>query len=259
MLCQIDLFRYYFAMLSVCILTKNASATLRATLDSVRSFPEVLILDNGSTDETCAIAAAYPNVRVVTSPFIGFGPLRNQAAELASNNWILSLDSDEVLSPLLLQEILNLSLNKETAYVFPRHNYYNGKRIRGCGWDPEHIARLYQRSEARFTDAQVHEELIAKHYTKLQFPLLHTPYRSTVDFLSKMQHYSTLFAEQYRGKRKSSFRKALLHAIYAFIRSYFLKRGMFCGSEGFTISLYNANTTFYKYMKLAELNKRDKC
>lgn len=250
-----DLFRYYFGMISVCILTKNASATLKATLDSVRSFPEVLILDNGSTDETCSIASTYPNVRLLTSPFIGFGPLRNKAAELASRDWILSLDSDEVLSPLLAQEIHDLALSDKIAYVFPRHNYYNGKRIRGCGWDPEFIARLYHRSHARFSDAQVHEALIAERFTKLQFPLLHTPYRTTADFLSKMQHYSTLFAEQYRGKRKSSFLKAVAHGLYAFIRSYFLKRGLFCGAEGFTISLYNANTTFYKYMKLAELNK----
>jgi glycosyltransferase involved in cell wall biosynthesis len=255
MLCQMDLFRYNFGMITVCILTKNAAATLKATLDSVRSFPEVLILDNGSTDETPSIAENYPNVRFLTSPFIGFGPLRNKVAQIASRDWILFLDSDEILSPLLAQEIHHLSLNEKTAYVFPRHNYYNGKRIRGCGWDPEFIARLYHRAHARYSDAQVHESLIANRFIKLQFPLLHTPYRTTADFLSKMQHYSTLFAEQYQGKRSSSFLKALVHSFYAFIRSYFLKRGLFCGAEGFTISLYNANTTFYKYMKLAELNK----
>lgn len=243
-------------MISICILTKNAASTLKATLDSVLSFPEVIILDNGSSDETSAIARKYPNVKWFTSPFIGFGPLKNQAAALASFDWVLSLDSDEVLSPPLFQEILNLSLNPQTAYVFPRHNYYNGKRIRGCGWGSEEIARLYHRSHARFSDVQVHESLIANRFIKLKFPLLHTPYRSTTDFLLKMERYSTLFAEQYRGKRKSSFRKALIHAIYAFIRSYFLKRGIFCGAEGFTISLYNANTAFYKYMKLAEFNRK---
>ncbi len=255
MLCQMDLFRYNFGMITVCILTKNAAATLKATLDSVRSFSEVLILDNDSTDETPSIAASYPNVRFLTSPFIGFGPLRNKAAQLAGKDWILFLDSDEVVSPLLAEEIRGLALNEKNAYAFPRHNYYNGKRIRGCGWDPEFIARLYHRSRARYSDAQVHESLIADRFVRLQFPLLHTPYRTTADFLSKMQHYSTLFAEQYRGKRRSSFSKAVAHGFYAFIRSYFLKRGILCGSEGFTISLYNANTTFYKYMKLDELNK----
>jgi len=243
-------------MISVCILTKNAASTLKKTLDSVRSFSEVIVLDNGSTDDTCAIAESYPNVRVHKTVFIGFGPLRNEAATLASHDWILSLDSDEVLSPAFFQEIQKHILDPNLAYVFPRHNFYNGKRIRGCGWDPEYVARLYHRSKARFSDAQVHEELIASQVCRLTSPLLHTPYRSTADFLAKMQHYSTLFAQQYQHKRKSSFSIAMAHALYAFFRSYFLKRGIFCGAEGFVISFYNANTTFYKYLKLAEANRQ---
>jgi glycosyltransferase involved in cell wall biosynthesis len=233
-------------MISVCILTKNSAATLKATLDSTRSFPEVLILDNGSTDATLALARTYPNVRIIEHPFIGFGPLRNLAARLATHDWILALDSDEVLS-----SPITAPLDPAFAYLFPRHNFYNNKRIRGCGWDPEHVARLYHRDNAHFSEAQVHESLLAPRLQSLSIPLLHTPYRSTADFLAKMQHYSTLFAEQNRGK-KSSFTKALGHGLFAFFRSYILKRGIFCGREGFLISLYNANTTFYKYIKLAE-------
>lgn len=251
-----DLFRYSNCMISICILTKNSAATLKATLDSVQMFPEVLILDNGSTDLTLDIARLYPNVRICHAPFIGFGPLHNQAAQLAKNDWILSLDSDEVLSPPLLNELSRLSLDPKIAYAFPRHNYYNGKRIRGCGWDPEQVARLYHRLHARFSDSQVHESLIANHLYTLQSPLIHTPYRTTADFLAKMQHYSTLFAEQHRNKKHSSFSKALAHGLFAFFRSYFLKRGIFCGAEGFTISFYNGSTTFYKYLKLAEANRK---
>lgn len=239
-------------MISVCILTKNGSATLRATLDSVQTFPEVVLLDNGSTDNTPEIGKSYPNVRIHHSPFIGFGPLRNLAASLASHDWILALDSDEVLSAPLIQTLTTLELNPELAYVLPRHNFYNGKRIRGCGWDPEHVARLYHREKHRYSDHQVHESLIADKLHRLPYPLLHTPYRSTADFLAKMQHYSTLFAQQNRGKKSSSLTKALIHGLFAFIRSYFFKRGIFCGAEGFIISLYNANTAFYKYLKLSE-------
>lgn len=241
-------------MISVCILTKNAAPTLKAALDSVQSFPEVIILDNGSTDETLNLAKTYPNVRIFSLPFIGFGPLRNKAAKFASHDWILCLDSDEVLSPALVQELHFLRLEPQTAYFFPRHNYYNGKRILGCGWDPEKIARLYHRGSAGFSESQVHEKLIANQFIHLNAPILHTPYRSTSDFLSKMQHYSTLFAQQHEGKKHSSFAIALAHGLYAFFRSYILKKGIFCGKEGFLISLYNANTTFYKYLKLAELN-----
>ncbi len=246
---------YHGRVICVCILTKNSAATLPATLDSVRQFPEVLILDNGSKDETLDIAKMYPNVRIEKSPFLGFGPLKNWAASLAKYDWILSLDSDEVLSLALQQEIKALSLDPTLTYQIPRHNYYNGKRIRGCGWDPEKVARLYNRKSVSFANVQVHESLIAPHVSSLNSPLLHTPYRSTADFLAKMQHYSTLFALQHRGKKKSSHAKALGHAFFAFFRSFILKRGCFCGWEGFVISIYNANTAFYKYVKLWEANR----
>ena len=241
-------------MITVCILTKNSEATIRAALDSVQNFPEVVIFDTGSTDATLTITSQYPNVSIHHTPFCGFGHLRNKIAKQAKNDWILALDSDEILSPALMQEITSLALQPSFAYVMPRHNFYNGKRIKGCGWNPDPVTRLYHRNHNQFSLAAVHESIQTQNKILLQSPLLHTPYRSTADFLAKMQHYSTLFAEQYKGQKKSSFRKALWHALFAFLRSYFFKRGIFDGAEGFTISLYNANTTFYKYLKLAEID-----
>jgi glycosyltransferase involved in cell wall biosynthesis len=241
-------------MISVCILTKNSSATLEKTLKSVCSFSEVLILDNGSTDDTLLIAASFANVQIRHSPFIGFGNLRNQAAKFAKYDWILALDSDEELSFSLLEEFKNLSLQNDYVYSISRHNFYNGKRIRGCGWDPDRVVRLYNRQQTQYDEADVHEAVLVKHLQKIALchPIFHTPYRSTEEFLSKMQHYSSLFAQQNVGKKRSSFLKALAKGSFSFFRSYFLQKGLFLGKEGFLISLYNANTTFYKYLKLAE-------
>lgn len=236
------------------MLTKNCADTIEATLTAVRSFPEVIVLDNGSTDATLEIAKRFPNVQIHTSPFIGFGPLRNAAAKLAKHDWILALDSDEVPSPLLIEELFALQPDSRVAYAVRRHNYYNGKWIRGCGWDPEWVARLYHRGKCQYSESAVHESLIADQVVRLKGPLIHTPYRSTAEFLHKMQHYSTLFAEQNKGK--SSFGKAVLHGFFAFFRSYFLKKGWRCGAEGFVISMYNGNTAFYKYLKLAERSKK---
>jgi glycosyltransferase involved in cell wall biosynthesis len=239
-------------MITVCILTKNAQNSLENTLESVKLFPEVLILDNGSTDKTLEIAKKYSNVKVHTADFCGFGALRNKAANLASHDWILALDSDEIL--LDSQEILMTVLDSDFAYTFHRHNFYRGKRIRGCGWSPDIVARLYNRKKSRYSDAQVHESLEANRLIALKSPMLHTPYRTTEEFLAKMQHYSSLFASQNQGKKKSSFLKAFAHGFYAFFRSYILKRGFLDGPEGFIISLYNSNTAFYKYLKLKEAN-----
>lgn len=243
-------------MISVCILAKNSAQTLPATLDSTRAFPEVILLDNGSNDETLLIAQKYPNVRIVQHPFQGFGPLRNLAASYTSHDWVLALDTDEIISSELLTELKSLPLNDPNiAYTIPRRNYYNGKWIRGCGWYPDRVIRLYHKKATCFSDAAVHESIITHQIqlTPLTSSLLHTPFRSTAEFLAKMQHYSSLFATQHKDK-KASLPKAFFHSLFAFFRSYFIQKGFLLGAEGFIVSLYNSNTTFYKYLKLWEKN-----
>ncbi len=242
--------------ISVTILTKNAAKTLEQSLHALQRFPEVLVCDTGSQDATLAIAREYANVRIAEIPFQGFGSTHNAAARLARFDWILSIDSDEVVSEGLANEILRLSLDPKTVYTVDRHNYFHGKRMKCCaGWYPDRIVRLYHREETRFSDDTVHEKILSESMKKidLQGALLHTPYRSIDDFLSKMQLYTTLFAEQNKG-RPSSLKKAIAHGAAAFFKNYFLKRGFLGGREGFVISLYNAHTAYYKYAKLFFLN-----
>lgn len=247
-------------MISVTILTKNSEKYLEKVLISTKLFDEVLIYDSGSTDNTLSIASQFPNVVVHKGNFLGFGPTHNHASNLAKNNWILSIDSDEVVTDELCKEILSLKLQDTTVYSFPRNNYYNEKWIRWCGWCPDRQTRLYNRTKTRFTDAQVHEEIISEGMEKvpLNSPIKHFSYSSISDFLIKMQSYSTLFAMQNRGKKRSSPIKALLHGWFAFFKSYVLKRGFLGGYEGFLISAYNGHTAFYKYLKLYEANKEKK-
>lgn len=244
--------------ISVTILTKNSQAYLSEVLQALTQFDEVLIADTGSQDETLKIAAQFSNVRIYKLPFIGFGPTHNQASALAHHEWILSIDSDEVVTKELAQEINALSLDSNCVYSFPRHNEYKGKWIKWCGWYPDRQVRLYNRTKTRFSDAQVHESIQTDQMRKIELnaPLRHYSYAKVSDFLSKMQSYSDLFALQYQGKKKSSLCKAVLHGCFAFFKSYILKRGIIGGREGFEISFYNANTAFYKYLKLAEANQR---
>ena len=240
------------------ILAKNSAETLAATLSSLKRFSEVLVLDNGSTDSTMEIARLHPNTRIVETPFFGFGKMHNLASSLAANDWILSIDSDEVLTQKLSEEIGSLTLNPNEAYSLNRCNYFQGKWIKCCsGWYPDPVVRLYHRKATCFNDATVHETVITEglKVVPLQGPLIHTPYRSIDSFLAKMQLYSNLFAEQNEG-RPSSLGKAIRHGIAAFLKNYFLKRGFLGGKEGLIISLYNAHTTYYKYLKLAYRNRK---
>lgn len=233
-------------MISACILTKNNERTIQRCLDSVKELDEVLILDTGSTDSTLDIAKTYCNVHIHSTPFTGFGSLRNKASELARNDWILALDADEVLTALPNE------LQPTCIYSFPFHNYFNGKWIKWCGWYPDRHMRLYNKTTTRFSGDKVHEKILPADLTeiKLTTPILHYSYDSIDDFLSKMQYYSTLFQQQHAGKNASIF-KALFHSWWAFFKSYILKRGFLGGREGFIISQYNAHTAYYKYLKLA--------
>jgi glycosyltransferase involved in cell wall biosynthesis len=245
--------------ISVTVLTKNCGDTVLATLQSLQAFSEVIVLDTGSNDDTLEIAGEFPNVNIHHAEFKGFGPLHNEATSIASHDWILSIDSDEIVTPELLREIQELLLDPNSVYSIPRDNYFNGKKIRCCaGWYPDPVVRLYNRRHTRFSNDAVHEKILREKLkvVALQHTLKHTPYRTISDFLDKMQKYSTLFAEQNRGKKRSSFFKALVHGTSAFIKSYIFKRGIAGGKEGFIISLYNSQTAYYKYLKLAQLNKK---
>ncbi len=246
-------------MITVTILTKNCQDTLEATIASLQKFPEVLIFDSGSTDSTLQIASQFPNVKIIYGVFTGFGPAHNAASSHAAHDWILSVDSDEILTQELVEEIFRLDLKADQVYQIDRKNYFNGKWVRWCGgWHPDPVVRLYNRQTTRFTDDSVHEKVIVGNLqiVLLASSLLHTPYRCMEDFLTKMQMYSSLFAKQNKGKKHSSMGKAILHGWFAFIKSYLLKKGFLGGREGFIISIYNAHTAFYKYLKLMEVNKK---
>lgn len=245
-------------MISVTILTKNSQKYIREVLAALESFDEVVIYDTGSTDDTLSIVKQYTNVTVYQEAFIGFGPTHNLASKAAKNDWILSIDSDEVVTPEMDQDIAQTTLDPNCVYSFPRHNYFNGKFIKWCGWYPDRCVRLYNRTKTHFSDAQVHEGVITDHthHTLMHTPLIHYSYGSIAEFLEKMQLYSDLFAKQNVGKKSSSPFKAILHGIFGFFKSYVLKRGLLGGYEGFVISLYNGHTAYYKYLKLYEANQR---
>lgn len=248
----------FFAQnISVTVLTRDAERTLNQCLLALAGFPEIIVLDNGSTDKTLDIAAGFANVRLFQEPFIGFGPLHNRAAQLAAHDWILSIDSDEIVTPELAEEILSLSLDPGCVYSFPMENYFNGKKITCCGWHPDRHIRLFNRQRTRFTDAAVHEGVMAADMreVRLKRPARHYSYACVADFLAKMQRYSGQFAAQHAGRKSSGPLKAVLHGTFAFFKSYVLKRGMFHGYEGLLISAYNGHTAFYKYLKLHEANQ----
>ena len=91
--------------LSVIIITKNEAANIAKCLKSVDFADEFIVVDSGSTDGTVELARALGARVEVTSDWPGFGPQKNRAVDLATGDWVLSIDADELVTPELAREI----------------------------------------------------------------------------------------------------------------------------------------------------------
>ncbi len=238
------------------IISKNAMRTIDLTLNSLREFDEVVVLDTGSSDNTMRIAKEYSNVKLFQSSFSGFGKCKNEGANLATSDWILSIDADEVLSPELIHSIKALKLDSNKVYKWKRSNFYRRKEIRHSGWGNDIVIRLYNKKTTQFKEKLVHEfvESEGLEIATLNGCMNHYSYQSISEFSLKREFYSDLFAIENKGKRKSSPLIALLHAIFDFFNTFLIKRGFLDGYLGLVIAISNSYVTFVKYIKLYEAN-----
>lgn len=248
--------------ISVIIIVKNAQNTLEQCLNSLKEFGEIVLLENESTDDTLKIAQnfqkSFPTLRIEKSAFIGFGALKNKALSYANNEWILSIDADEVLEFDALKELESLELKPHCVLYLARKNLYCGEWIKACGWHPDFVGRIFNKTFTHFNDNLVHESLILPQNTQkiyLKGTLLHYAYDGIYGLLEKAQRYSELYTQQ-NPTKKSSMSKAILRGGFKFVRDYFFKKGIFYGYKGFIISLFNALGTFLKYAKTYELSQK---
>ena len=238
------------------IIAKDSEATIKTCLESLNTFSEVILYINNSQDKTEEIAKTFPNVKIIDGEFFGFGETKNKATSYASTQWILSLDSDEVLSQEFIQSLSNIELKNDRVYTILRTNYYREQAIKHC-WGNDVIVRLYNREVTKFTDKKVHEKIITEGLKEemIEGIVEHYPYATQTDFIIKLDRYSTIYAQDNVGKKSSSPLKAILNAHFSFFKTYFLKRGFLDGYAGLIIAFSHMATNFYKYMKLYEMNK----
>lgn len=233
------------------LITRDAGATIERTLESLRGFPEVIVYDNGSSDDTLAICARFGNVRVHTGEFLGFGPTKGRAVSLASGDWILSIDADEYLGRSLLASLEALDLgDPKIAYRVERHNLFMGRHIRHSGWGNDWLVRLFNRTECHFDDAVVHEKVVVPpgvRLARVDGALWHQAASDIDQFLTKISRYSEL--EIRRSPRTHHPAVILLHAIWAFFRSFVLRAGFLDGWRGLVIAYCFGIGCFFKHMK----------
>jgi glycosyltransferase involved in cell wall biosynthesis len=253
------------ATLSVILITKNESANIDACLASVAFADEWIVVDSGSSDDTAERASRFGARVVTTSGWPGFGAQKQRALELASAPWVLAIDADERVSPELAASIRAVVTGGEprgtdapVAYELSRLSCFGGRWIRHGDWYPDRVVRLFRRGRARFSADRVHERVeVDGPVGRLQGDLLHHTMPSLEDALDKMNRYSSGRAEdKVATGQQGGLAAGLVHGLWAFLRSYLVRRGFLDGAAGFMVAAYVAQGTYWRYLKMAELARR---
>jgi glycosyltransferase involved in cell wall biosynthesis len=240
--------------LSAIVITKNNEGTIQRCIESLRWADEIVVLDSGSTDRTREICRELGARVHATGDWPGYGPQKNRALDLATGEWVLSIDSDEWVPPELRGEIERTlqSAGEHRGYDIPRRSSFLGREMKHSGWWPDYVLRVFRRDCGRFTDDHTHERLVVTgRIGKLVAPIKHEAITDLDQMLLKMNAYSTASARMKldRGAR-GSIPGAIAHGVWAFFRTYVLRLGFLDGREGFLLAVANAEGSYYRYVKL---------
>jgi len=234
------------SQISVVMIAKNAEEMIEESLMAIKSFDEVILYLNNSTDNTKNLAEKFSNVKIIEGDFIGFGDTKNKAASYASNEWILSLDSDEVLNEALISEIIKQDFSdRRNLFMLKRDNYFLGASVD----NKDYIVRIYNSKHTELNDNLVHEKVQIKQdsrVVKLNQSFKHYNITDINQTLSKMMQYTDLGSE---GRKTCFFIVVLARSLFVFIKTYFFRMYFLNGWRGFVIAITYANRRFYKYLK----------
>jgi glycosyltransferase involved in cell wall biosynthesis len=243
---------------SIAIIAKDEADRIGACLGTLSFADEIIVVvDDRSADDTLAIARSR-GCRVFSRRWSGFAAQKQAAVDLAQNDWVLILDADEHVPEKTARAIVDLLCDPDpdvAAYSILRKNFFHGRWIRRCGWWPDRVVRLVNKTKGRFSDHCVHEHwMVDGPVTHLRATIDHHSFRNYSDLISKLQNYSTLAAQQLKKEgRRARWWTPPVHGLWTFIRTYLLTLGFMEGLDGLVISLLNAGGSFFKYAKLIEL------
>jgi len=185
------------------ILTRDEAADIGDSIASLPAGSKILVYDAESSDATRAIAAER-GAQVVVAPWSGFVEARLSAARLVETTWTFMLDADERLSRALVDELLAIDeADDVSGYSMPRRNVVCGRWIRGAGWWPDRLVRLFRSGRARLESRAggLHERWRCDGRTQtLRAPIVHLSYPTLAEYRRKFAAYTGIEA----GGRRSS-------------------------------------------------------
>jgi glycosyltransferase involved in cell wall biosynthesis len=243
--------------ISAVIITLNEQSGIAKTLQSLAWCDEIVVVDSGSTDATVKICERF-GCRVFYNPFTGYGEQKHFAVGQAKNDWVLSVDADEVVTESLRDEILSCFSHATvscTGFYTPISLVFLGRLMRFGGQYAQPKLRLFNRRYGNFNLRRVHESVeLTGGIRPLKHHILHESYENLADYFHKFNHYTSLASQDLFHKRKPPSRvQIFLRLPLDFIKTYFVRGCCLDGYAGFVWSLFSAFYPVVKYAKLEEL------
>ncbi|HNX90332.1 MAG TPA: glycosyltransferase family 2 protein [Candidatus Omnitrophota bacterium] len=241
--------------LSVVIITKNEEKRIKDCIESVKWAAEIIVLDDFSRDRTVDIAKEL-GAKVYQKQWTNEGAHRNYAYSLATNDWILSLDADERVTPELKEEIVSTLQNGTdcNGFAIPRKNFIGTYWLQYGGWYPSAQLRLFRRGEFKYEEVDVHPRAFMKDPRgNLKNPMLHYSYRDLEDFVAKTDNMTSReCAKWIETKAEMPFGRALRRSLDRFFRAYGRKQGKKDGMYGYIVAILGGFYQFLSYAKYWE-------
>jgi glycosyltransferase involved in cell wall biosynthesis len=241
--------------LTVALIVKNEEKKLDECLQSVLWADELVVVNDQSTDRTVEIAKKYTD-RIFHRAMDIEGRQRNFAYSQARNEWVLSLDADERVSPELTEEIRRVLSEKNhqcNAYAIPIRSYLGKRWIRGAGHYGARI-RLFRKDFFRYEEAGVHPKVLLNgDCGYMKHDIIHFAYRDFADLLNRFNRETDLEAEKWiLDGRRVSLPNILRKVADRFLKNYFLKGGWRDGFRGFFMSTLHSFYQLLSYAKYRE-------
>ncbi|MAI33963.1 MAG: hypothetical protein CMM07_20125 [Rhodopirellula sp.] len=235
--------------ISVSIICLNEAGGLGACLQqAARVADEIVVVDSGSTDKTLEIAEAH-GARIFSQDWLGYGKQKNYALRQCSNEWVLSLDADEVLTDELIEEIKGLDFESEVAgYRVARKLFVGDRFIRWGGYYPDYQLRLFRNSLGDFSEVAVHESVQLPDHAKvrdLKKPLDHFSYNTLEQMDAAFKNFAKLSTK--KRNRLLNPARAAFNFFYTFFYKYLLRLGFLHGVTGVRLAFIHAKYSFLKY------------
>ena len=251
---------------SVVIIVRNEEKRIGDCLESVKWADDIVIVDDMSTDRTVEIARRYTG-RIFERKMDIEGVHRNYAYSQAKNEWVLSLDADETVSPELKEEIVrvinedkNKQIDDHVVFAIPMRNYIGDYWVRWGGWYPAYKDRLFRKGRFKYEEAAVHPRVFYDGKCgRLNGDIIHYSYADFAELINSLNGQTSKEAEKWflTGK-KMPLHVALWRTFDRFFRSYVGNKGYRDGVIGLMVAVNSGFYQLLSYAKFRELTHGQK-